>query len=173
MSLKILEVFDFLEKDVCDEIISYARNSNIEPGILYNGHADAKSNNKLRNNRIVWYKISNRYQEWTDLMKKFHNSIDWIETPQLSFYKPGEFFEYHQDQSDKSLRTHIRCLTLTANLQVAEGAYIEVQDKKFINMRKGQAVVFPSNMLHRAVSPISGERISFTIWGMSKNFNKR
>jgi predicted 2-oxoglutarate/Fe(II)-dependent dioxygenase YbiX len=169
MQYKLLEIFNFFDNNTCNKIISYAENQIEEQGKLYNGLTDSK----LRNNRIVWYNISDQYQEWVNFLKNFDSSIDWIETPQISFYKPGEFFEYHRDSNDKSKRTHIRYLTLTANLQIAEGAYIEVEDKKFVNMQKGQAIVFLSSCQHRAVSPIQGERISFTIWGMAKNPNKK
>jgi predicted 2-oxoglutarate/Fe(II)-dependent dioxygenase YbiX len=33
--------------------------------------------------------------------------------------------------------------------------------------------IFPSTDTHRATSPTDGERISFTIWAMTKNPNRR
>ena len=109
----------------------------------------------------------------TNFLKNFDAAIDWVETPQISFYSPGEYFELHTDQQEVSRRTHIRHLTLTANLQVAHGGHIEVLGRQYTDMKKGQAVVFESSCQHRAISPIAGERISFTIWGMAKNPNKR
>ena len=42
-----------------------------------------------------------------------------------------------------------------------------------IQLKKGDAIIFRPQDRHRAVSPTEGERISFTIWAMSKNPNKR
>ena len=169
MPRKLLEVFDFIDDNLCDEIISYGQNKIKQQGKLYNG----QTNIKLRNNRIVWYAESEKYQQWTDYLKQFDASIDWIETPQISYYTPGEYFELHTDHQEGSKRTHIRKLTLTANLQTANGGCIEVLGKRYEEMKKGQAVVFESSSQHRAISPFTGERISFTIWGMAKNPNKR
>ena len=164
-----LEIFEFLDHTTCDEIIDYGMQANKEQGKLYTGQTDTQ----LRNNRIVWYKDSRYYQTWTNFLKNFDAAIDWVETPQISFYSPGEYFELHTDQQEVSRRTHIRHLTLTANLQVAHGGHIEVLGRQYTDMKKGQAVVFESSCQHRAISPIAGERISFTIWGMAKNPNKR
>ena len=169
MPRKLLEVFDFIDDTLCDEIIGYGQNEIKQQGKLYTG----QTNTQLRNNRIVWYKDSKKYQQWTNYLKEFDASIDWIETPQISYYLPGEYFELHTDQQEGSKRTHIRKLTLTANLQTADEGCIEVLGKKYAEMKKGQAVVFQSSCQHRAISPTAGERISFTIWGMAKNPSKR
>lgn len=169
MHNKILEIFDFLDNATCDQMIKYGQQAHKEQGKLYTG----QTNTQLRNNRIVWYKDSQHYQRWTDFLKNFDAGIDWVETPQISYYTPGEYFELHTDQQEGSKRTHIRKLTLTANLQTADGGCIEVLGKKYAEMKKGQAVVFESSCQHRAISPITGERISFTIWGMARNPNKR
>jgi predicted 2-oxoglutarate/Fe(II)-dependent dioxygenase YbiX len=168
MPHRILEIFDFLDNINCDQIMNYGQQAQKEQGKLYTG----QTNTQLRNNRIVWYKDSRHYQIWTDFLKNFDPEIDWVETPQISYYTPGEYFELHTDQQEGSKRTHIRRLTLTANLQTADGGCIEVLGKKYTEMKKGQAVVFASSCQHRAISPITGERISLTIWGMAKNHNK-
>ena len=98
--------------------------------------------------------------------------IEWIQTPQISFYTPGEKYDWHDD-GWPSYRTHIRHFTLTCELQSAPGAGFEMKDKSIPPLAKGQAVIFRSTEKHRATSPTNGERISFTIWAMSKNKNKR
>ena len=94
--------------------------------------------------------------------------IDWIQTPQISFYTPGEQYNWHDD-GWPSWRTHIRHFTLTCELKSAPGAAFEMKDRTITPLTKGQAVIFPSTDTHRATSPTDGERISFTIWAMTKN----
>jgi hypothetical protein len=166
---KLLEPFQFLSQQECDEIIQYARHNEINEATLHLGH----SNKSLRNNRVVWYMDSRRYQQWTDFFRKnFEPNIRWIQTPQIALYAPGEYYDLHQDEGDSSPRTDVRYLTLTANLQPADGAGLEIEGEKFLTTGHGTAVVFPSKMQHRALSPSSGERISFTIWAMGPNTNR-
>jgi Rps23 Pro-64 3,4-dihydroxylase Tpa1-like proline 4-hydroxylase len=96
--------------------------------------------------------------------------IDWIQTPQIAFYKPGEHYDWHDDRWP-SYRTHTRHFTLTCELQSAPGGKLEFENNNFM-LRRGQAIIFKPSDKHKAVSPTEGERISFTIWAMAKNANK-
>ena len=96
--------------------------------------------------------------------------IDWIQTPQIAFYRPGEHYDWHVD-TWPNFRTHIRYYTLTCELQSAPGGKLDLEKNNFV-LRKGQAMIFKPSDRHRAISPTHGERISFTIWAMAKNANK-
>ena len=159
--MKLYEPFQFLSAEECDRIIEYGKKSQIE---------DAK--NPARKNRIVWYWESEQWQKWIEMLNTIEPVIEWIQTPQISFYTPGEKYDWHDD-GWPSYRTHIRHFTLTCELQSAPGAGFEMKDRSIPPLAKGQAVIFRSTEKHRATSPTNGERISFTIWAMSKNKNKR
>ena len=162
--MKLYEPFQFLTAGECDEIIAYAKANVIETGVTLRP-------GKVRNNRVSWYKKSERWQSWIDLFNKIDPVIDWIQTPQVAFYQPGEQYQWHTDTWPE-YRTHIRHFTLTCELQSAPSARLELEDKSF-ELKKGDAIIFRPQDRHRAVSPTEGERISFTIWAMSKNPNKR
>ena len=158
--MKLYEPFQFLTAAECEEIIDYARDKQIK---------DAE--NTVRRNRIVWYEHSRHWQKWIDMLNTIEPVIDWIQAPQISFYRPGEAYGWHNDRWT-AYRTHIRHFTLTCELQSAPGACFEMKEHNIAPLQKGQAVIFRSPEEHRATSPVDGERISFTIWAMAKNQNK-
>jgi len=161
--MKLYEPFQFLTAAECDQIIEYGRTSEIKQGTTLRP-------GNVRNNRVVWYEDSKRWREWIDGFNKIEPVIDWIQTPQIAFYVPGEEYKWHVD-TWPNYRTHIRHFTLTCELQSAPDSRLELENKSF-DLQKGEAIVFKPQDRHRAVSPTSGERISFTIWAMSKNPNK-
>ena len=163
--MKLYEPFQFLTATECDDIIAHAQDNVIEPGVTLGRRG------KVRNNRVSWYKKSERWQSWIDMFNKIDPVIDWIQTPQVAFYRPGEEYKWHVDTWPQ-YRTHIRHFTLTCELQSATDAKLELENKDF-HLKKGEAIIFKSQDRHRAVSPTEGERISFTIWAMTKNPNRR
>jgi hypothetical protein len=164
--MKLYEPFQFLTTDECDKIIKYGTAKKKLPGDTMNQNV----NNK-RKNRIIWYEDSSQWQNWISTFNSIEKRIDWIETPQISYYTPGESYGWHTDQSP-SRRTHQRLWTLTCELQNADNAGFEIKGKHFKPLSKGEAIIFPSIDMHRATSPNNGERISFTIWAMAKNYHK-
>ena len=161
--MKLYEPFQFLTAEECDQIISYARQSEVKPGTTLR-----KGN--IRNNRVAWYNDSSRWQEWIGMLNTIDPVIDWIQTPQVAFYRPGEEYKWHTDTWPK-YRTHLRHFTLTCELQSAPGGKLELEDHNFL-LSKGQAIIFKPGDRHRAISPTNGERISFTIWAMALNKDK-
>ena len=159
--MKLYEPFQFLTEKECDDIISYARKNQIKD-----------ATNPARKNRIVWYKESMEWKKWISMLNSIEPVIDWIQTPQISFYKPGEQYNWHDD-GWPSYRTHIRHFTLTCELQSAPNAGFEMKDRIITPLKKGEAIIFRSTEKHRATSPTEGERISFTIWAMTLNKNKQ
>ena len=164
--MKLYEPFQFLTTDECDSIIAYTRENKMKKGTT------TRRSENVRNNRIVWYKDSSRWEEWIKMFNTIEPVIEWIQEPQISLYNPGEEYGWHNDAPASSRRTHVRYFTLTCELQSASGAGIEVKNKDIPKLKKGEAVVFKSADSHRATSPTERERISFTIWAMALNPNK-
>ena len=160
--MKLYEPFDFLTDAQCDEIITYAQDK-IQSGSTLGKFVG-------RNNRIAWYEDSKYWPDWIYRFNQIEPVIDWIQTPQIAFYRAGEHYDWHNDTWPR-YRTHIRHFTLTCELQSAPEGKLELDNKNFL-LKRGQAIIFKPQDRHRAVSPTSGERISFTIWAMAKNANK-
>lgn len=163
--MKLYEPFQFLTANECDKIIAYGNERR-----KIQGYLDGKDNLQLRNNRIVWYEDSAKWSEWIKMFNTIEDKIRWIQTPQIAFYTPGEYYNWHNDQG-KSQRTDQRYFTLTCNLQIADGSQFEIENKNIPKMKKGEAVIFYSTDKHRAITPASGERISLTIWAMARNYH--
>ena len=163
--MRLYEPFQFLTAEECDNIIAYGSPRKKRYGTLI-----GEGNTDLRNNRVVWYKDTSKWQEWINVFNTIENKIDWIMDPQISYYTPGEHYGWHTDKSE-SMGSHKRYFTLTCNLQTAPGSGFEIEGIDLKNMEKGEAVIFPSTDNHRAITPTSGERISLTIWAMAKNAN--
>ena len=160
--MKLYEPFQFLTATECDELISYAKGK-LKPGSTLGTFSG-------RNNRIAWYEDSHHWAKWIAMFNTIDPVIDWIQTPQIALYKPGEHYDWHVDTWPQ-FRTHVRHFTLTCELQSAPGGKLELENKNFM-LCKGQALIFKPSDRHKAVSPTDGERISFTIWAMAKNANK-
>ena len=161
--MKLYEPFQFLTTDECDEIIDYARKSKMDTGTTL-------GQTQIRKNRVVWYNDSSYWEKWIRMFNEIDPVIDWIQTPQIAFYRPGEQYEWHTDIWP-NYRTHIRYFTLTCELQSAPDGKLELENHNFF-LSKGQAIIFKPQDKHRAVSPSDGERISLTIWAMAKNLTK-
>ena len=160
--MKLYEPFQFLTTDECDELISYPHDKPVA-GTTLGKYAG-------RNNRVTWYKESKYWAKWIELFNSIDPVIDWIQTPQIAFYKPGEHYDWHTDTWPNH-RTHIRHFTLACELQSAPEARLELENKQF-QLERGNAIIFKPQDRHRAVSPVDGERISLTIWAMTKNLTK-
>jgi hypothetical protein len=161
--MKLYEPFQFLTAAECDDIIKYAKTKKINKGTTLRP-------SNARNNRVVWYEESILWEKWISMFNTIEPVVDWIQTPQIAFYKTGEEYKWHTD-TWPNYRTHIRHFTLTCELQSAPDGRLELENKIF-DLQKGEAIVFKPQDRHRAVSPTSGERISFTIWAMAKNPDK-
>ena len=161
--MKLYEPFQFLTGEECDQIITYACRKEVKTGTTLRSGT-------VRNNRVVWYEDSTRWNGWIEMFNKIDPVIEWIQTPQIAFYKPGEEYKWHVD-TWPNYRTHIRHFTLTCELQSAPDAKLELEEKN-ICLKKGEAVIFKPQDRHRAISPTEGERISFTIWAMARNPDK-
>jgi hypothetical protein len=162
--MKLYEPFQFLTADECDEIIAYAKRHEIKPGTTL-------GSGNVRKNRIVWFKDSTNWGKWISMFNSIEPVIDWIQEPQISFYSPGEQYDWHVD-TWPNYRTHIRHFTLTCELQTASGSAFEIENHNVPGLKKGEAVIFKPQDRHRATTPREGERISFTIWAMALNTDK-
>jgi hypothetical protein len=91
-----------------------------------------------------------------------------MQTPfQISYYAPGDYYEWHQDVYRTQGRKSMRSLTLTVSLQAEAGAGVEF-DSGVCELAPGQAVFFPSEARHRAYNNSSADRWAFTVWYMRR-----
>ena len=171
----LYEPFQFLTADECDALISYAKDK------IENGKTLGKYTG--RNNRVAWYKESKYWGEWIDMCNSIDPVIDWLQTPQIAFYKPGEYYDWHVDQDiDPYQQGAYKGLTRKISLSVSlnDKSKYEAGDFKFSYnnketickelKQKGTVVVFPS-FIHHKVEPVKkGVRYSIVKWFLGKSF---
>ena len=101
---------------------------------------------------------------------------------QITFYKPNDFYGWHFDTLRRKKkwwmffsREIVRLLSITVELQPAPKAGLYLDTRAYpdiprnedlsIKLKQGQAIVFPSKIIHMAQNKGDGERISLVAWG--------
>jgi len=159
----ILEPFQLFTPEECEEIIQSAQSEAEHEGL-----AAGKYSPDVRNNHIYWWRHPDPGKFHHILTQYPDYPVTWLQEPfQVSRYNTGTYYEWHEDQFDNS-RTSTRLLTLTCTLASAPGAVFETRERSY-ELDTGWAVIFPSDIEHRATAPISGARWAFTVWAMGKN----
>ena len=161
--IELNQPFQLFSEEQCKDIISRASKEEIIWGTTYTN----KKN--VRNNQIVWLPLSAKeYDDLWNLVEPFWGTVHWYEKPvQISRYTPGQFYDWHGDQKPNHRRSSVRHFTLTCTLQIAPDALFETRLGSY-DLQTGQAILFPSELEHRACAPSSGERWSLTVWYMRK-----
>lgn len=166
MNIVLARPFQLFEPQECQQLIDSV--GQLSPGRVMGPDPKRTS----RNNQVFWYTLPEEQKNrlWL-LAERFRPKYPWTwfqEPAQISRYGPGEYYDWHRDTYGLEGRSSIRCLTLTCTLRPAPGAVFSVDDQEF-DLATGQAVFFPSDWLHRAAAPLSGERWAFTVWYMQPN----
>ena len=173
--------FDFLSKDECQEIINHGRTH--EPHEAMIGKSPT-SNTTQRKCKICWYDHNNKkYKEKIlKVFKTFNKNIFLKDDLQITFYKPNDFYSWHFDTLRRKKkwwmffsREIVRLLSITVELQPAPKAGLYLDTRAYpdiprnedlsIKLKQGQAIVFPSKIIHMAQNKGDGERISLVSWG--------
>lgn len=162
--MKLLEPFELFSQQECARLID-AVSTVIPAGVWGAGRKES-----VRNNSVYWYELPKDLKDrlW-QAGQHFSEQYPWTwfqEPVQISSYGPGEFYNWHDDVIGG--RSSRRCLTLTCTLMPAPGAVFETENQVF-DLAAGQAVFFPSTLVHRARAPLEGTRWAFTVWYMQPN----
>lgn len=105
----------------------------------------------------------------TDVVKKFNEDMQFdldlnFGAAQLTAYHPGQFYEWHTDLGVGA--TSLRKISVVVELLHSDdltGGGLEILNQN-VRLQPGDAVVFPSFALHRALTVTSGVRWSLVQW---------
>jgi hypothetical protein len=163
----LLEPFQLFTPEECDRIIDRARTQ------LAAARTTAGYDTTVRSNTVAWLEFEDQGRFYDLMTGRTDHSVTWLQHPyQISSYGPGEFYDWHEDLIPSDYRSSVRSLTLTCTLEPAPNAQFQTRDA-YYDLRKGEAILFPSTLEHRATAPKQGTRWAFTVWGMQPNPNKR
>jgi len=176
--IKVYE--NIISDDLCDKIISEYENSDkwgiseISNGINTNirncnilGMSSESTINQNKNIRkkiddevySVISKIINRLNEsYTHLSLSKDSGYDLLK------YKKGQFYTEHVDSSVRNPRTISCSLCLNDDYEGGEFSFFDRKIK--YKLKKGSAIVFPSNFMypHQILPVIKGTRYSIITW---------
>ena len=93
--------------------------------------------------------------------------IDWLQTPQISFYQPGEYYDWHVDTGNSVCH---RKLSFT--IQLSDDKDYVGGDVEFIGSKvdtkafrqKGVCIIYPSFLPHRVSKVTKGTRHAIVGW---------
>ena len=125
-----------------------------------------------RDSQLYW--LDTRHHPWIsekviEVVTKYNDEIRFeidlsLQPAQLTAYHPGQFYEWHTDLG--AGETSLRKLTVVVELLHSEnliGGGLEILNQS-ARLEPGDAVVFPSFALHRALPVTSGVRWSLVQW---------
>ena len=174
--------------ELCKGLVNIGRELNKDEAKVYKEGNDIKMK-EVRNNRIAWLEnpeltsILQLYVEKANEEAGWNFNVNCFETPQVSFYGKGQFYDWHMDTGvELPSDPFVRKLSVSITLEdTFKGGDFQVQDwvhpqasKKFStlkDMRKaGSIAVFPSFMFHRVTKVKEGERSSLVCWFRGEKF---
>tara|TARA_R110002126_G_scaffold102357_2_gene234389 strand:- start:236 stop:802 length:567 start_codon:yes stop_codon:yes gene_type:complete len=178
-----------LPKELCKGLATIGKELDKEEAKVFKEGSDVDMK-EVRNNRVAWLEnpeltsILQLYVEKANIDAGWNFNINCFETPQVSFYGKGQFYDWHMDtgvetSADPFVRKLSHSLTLDDDFK---GGDFQVQDwvhpqasKKFSTLkdmrRIGSIAVFPAFMFHRVTKVKEGERSSLVCWFRGEPFS--
>jgi SM-20-related protein len=182
----------FLDAELCREIVDYARQSDWSPAEVIRGSdslLDEASRRTLRRRvpRVKRADIKERLHALKPALEEyFHLPLLHFEEPQVLRYRENDFFQAHRDStpeqgSHEVTRNRRISVTIFLNSQSEEsidGAYsggslvfygllpdARAKECGFpLQAHAGTLVAFPSDLLHEVKPVLRGERYSVVSW---------
>ena len=160
---------------VCNSIIEYGKSFDSTQASIGFGEGKRIDPN-IRNSKIFFFEnihwingITNQYCALANT-SAWNFEISGQQDPQFTIYRPGEFYDFHSDQSDHA--PVMRKLSVSINLSdpnTYEGGQFEMDlgEGPFVleeMNRQGTVIVFPSDTWHRVTPVTKGVRYSLVNW---------
>lgn len=107
---EVVELRDFLTKDECDRMISYALKSGMQPSLTRGGRTPARTSSQ------TWIDRYSQNCEVQDIVNKIHTQttvvtgqqdLAFFEPLQLVRYREGQQFKAHKDGHDRHFTINI------------------------------------------------------------------
>ena len=179
---------EVLPKELCDGFLNIAKEINSQEADVYESGDNVRLE-EVRNNRIAWVEtpeltsILQLYAETANKEAGWNFHMNCFESPQISFYGKGQFYDWHMDAgvelpSDPYTRKLTVCVSLNSefkggDLQVQKWGHPQAGDRfaTLKDMRRtGSIAVFPSFIFHRVTKVKEGERCSLVCWFRGERF---
>jgi len=178
----ILVLEDIIPEELCDAILNEYENSNewLDTMVGGKGHINKEIRNcttiemslneLIEKNKHVRKILDDKVfecakkaiEKYNEKFKQAHISKD--SGYQLLKYEKGGFYTQHVDSFTNTPRTISCSFTLNDNFNGGEFSFFD--NKNIYSLKKGSAIMFPSNFLypHSVLPVINGTRYSIVTW---------
>ena len=176
--------------NMCDNIIKAGKAARFNKATTGTNKRATAEVQKKRKSNVSWlndkwiYDLIHPYIHTANRNAGWNFQWDWSESCQFTIYKPGQFYDWHCDSSDRPYEKEgpqngkIRKLSVTVSLSDPKDYTGGQLEFKPINLNtgkqytqvckeilpKGSVCVFPSHMWHRVRPVKKGTRYSLVIW---------
>ena len=159
----------------CDEVIEIGDTlEKIDSTIEDKGKVD----NSIRQSKIAWmhsspdtewiyewlYGSMHNTNFWKFDVQGFHDSIQYTTYEGSKAGKKSDFYNWHTDTGPGMNHRKVSMSVCLSDPKEYTGGDIELERGGRIKLKKGEAVMFPSFMLHKVHPVTSGVRKSLVIW---------
>tara|TARA_R110000751_G_scaffold241647_1_gene342097 strand:- start:3142 stop:3816 length:675 start_codon:yes stop_codon:yes gene_type:complete len=160
--------------------------------------SDLKNLKKQRDSNIVWLEDKWIYDQITPFFHMANQNAGWnfdinyFESMQFTKYKPGQFYDWHQDpmpvpyDNPQNTDFHGKIRKISGILQLSDpkdykGGDLEIQPRMHEDPAhtikttkhfkpRGSIIIFPSHLWHRVKPVTKGTRYSLVIWSLGYPF---
>jgi PKHD-type hydroxylase len=161
-----------LPTSVCELLLSELNESNFKPGVVDQGQIIKE----VRNSKIQflepnhWFEgVLFNHSQYANSSTGWNFSLCAVEPVQIAKYEADDHYDWHTDANFPSVPNEFtRKLSVVALLSDPDdfeggGLFLEGVDKNLLENR-GDIVVFPSYLKHKAMPVTSGSRITAVMW---------
>ena len=158
----------FMKNEDCEQIVDLQHKIQSEEGKI-----SAKKEKRMSDVRWIHHaaEVESLFQVLADGVargnaEQWHFNINgFVEPLQLSRYKDGGHYDWHEDRYDRGIGIHRKISgTLLLNDQFEGGEFELFDTDQTPKMERGDLILFPSYKVHRVKPITSGERWSLVFW---------
>jgi len=162
LSNKIVVIPDVLDYSTCDKLIEYGEDKVVQGINNYSNHFQVRFKATLLPTDTEVHSLLQT--AWANAIERLQFDISFVEPYELKKYVEGDFFGKHIDNYYSITENIDRKITMSVQLtDNCVGGTLLVANQPVI-LKKGSAVVFPSNFSHEVKPIISGTRWSLIGW---------
>ena len=185
---------NYIDPEVCQELVAFAENQNASPLLVIDKEASTEDNIvKVKHKQRVSDRVHmENYQPginqivksaFIDLTNKcLQKELDWVETPQVLRYTTGGTYQAHADSENMDIKTRMWKKIMDRDLSML--IYLNKEYKggtlyfdKFnyrLQPKPGMVVLFPSDnrYMHAAEEVTAGVRYVIVSWASAKGTHK-
>ena len=169
-----------IPKEVCEKMLADIKNMDLNVGTVFDNNMQVIDITQ-RNNKTAFLPINHWFEgilvnhaRYANFSAGWNFSINGNEQVQVTSYRAGEKYEWHQDVNIVNNQPVQRKVSVVCKLSDAKdfsggGLFIEGIDESLLT-DQGDVLVFPSFVKHKAAEVTGGHRTTLVCWTLGDKF---